>query len=451
MKNKSNIILKMPKNITIYYFIGMIISLVIGFLLINNPSIKCQSVGFSVFGGVVVGSLAFAGTLISRSSEEDENLLQTVRELGITGYTEERSLNNEEYKMIASNTENYDLIGFGLGRFRKDMRLDFDQWIKDKKMRILVINPNSYISTQRDREELDNVGKISQEVMEITKDFLNLTYRYKIKTPILKWYNAIPSMNIQRFDSVMYIGPYFVGKTSKKSVALRLKDNSILYNSFKEHFDEMWKNEELSIDPSYIEKFPALLTIPKRYWDNNVFFLTGATCSGKTTALEVAKALNYIVVDWSSILRDYFFKQGNNGYTNEEVINKVKEKGIHFFPLKVMDRIIREYVDKKGKTSGFVIAGARNLYELFYLSKFFDSSKPNAVTILASDKVRYGRFCECRETINFSKFLYNDDASAIDSLNNRFFKFTKTQIISLDNNEITLNEYKKKVIEIFKN
>ena len=116
-----------------------------------------------------------------------------------------------------------------------------------------------------------------------------------------------------------------------------------------------------------------------------------------------------------------------------------------------MDRIVREYVNKKGKTSGFVIAGARNLYELFYLSKFFDSSKPNTVTILASDKVRYGRFCECRETINFSKFLYNDDANTIDSLNERFFKFTKTQIISLDNNEITLNEYKKRVIEIFKN
>jgi len=451
MKSKSNIILKMPKNITTYYFIGMIISIVIGFLLINGSSIKLQNVGISVVGGVIVGSLAFAGTLISRSNEEDENLLQIVRELGITGYTEERSMKNEEYKIIASNTENYDLIGFGLGRFRKDMRLDFDQWIKDKKMRILVINPNSDISAQRDREELDNVGKISQEVIEITKDFLNLTFQYKIKTPILKWYNAIPSMNIQRFDSVMYIGPYFVGKTSKKSIALRLEDNSILYNSFKEHFDEMWKNEELSFDPSYVEKYPALLTIPKRYWDNNVYFLTGATCSGKTTVLEVAKDLNYIVVDWSSVLRDYFLKQETNEYTNEDVINKVKEKGIHFFPLKVMDKIIREYVNKKGNTSGIVIAGARNLYELFYLSTFFDSSKSKIVMILASDKVRYSRFCKDREMINLSKFLYNDDSCIIESLNEKFIEFKKIQIITLDNDEITLSDYNKKIIEIFKN
>lgn len=451
MKGKSNIILKMPKNITIYYFVGMSIAIIIGVLLIYNTSVKYQAIGFSVFGGAIVGSLAFAGTLISKSSEEDEKLLQTVKRLGITDYIEERSMKTDEYNELFSKTENYDLIGFGLNRFRKDMRLDFDELVNNKKMRILVINPNSDISAQRDREELEDVGKISQEVMEITKDFLKLTYKYKIKTPILKWYNAIPSMNIQRFDSIMYIGPYFVGKTSKKSIALRLEDNSILYNAFKEHFDEMWKNEELSFDPSYVEKYPALLEIPKKYRDHNVYFLTGATCSGKTTALEAAKKSNYIVVDWSNILDEYFLTQEINNYTNNDVIEKVKEKGIHFFPLKIMDRIIREYVNENGKISGFVIAGARNPYELFYLSTFFDSLKSKIVLILASDKARYARFCEDRKIINFSNFLYDDDGCMFEFLAEKYIKFPEIQIITLDNNEITLREYKERIEEFFKN
>lgn len=453
MNDKGNIVLKMPKKISIYYFIGMFIAILIGLLLINNSSIKVQNIGISIFGGAIVGSLAFAGTLISKGYEEDEKLLQTVRKLGITDYIEERSMMNEEYDKLFDATENYDLIGLGLSRFLEAIKHDLEPLIKNGKvkMRLLVINPNSDMTSQRDREEKDVIGKISKEAMEIKEKILELTYKYKVKTPILKWYNAIPSMNIQRFDSVMYFGPYFAGKTSKKSIAISLEKNSILYNYFKAHFDEIWDKEELSFDPSFVGKYPQLLEINKGYWDNYVYFLTGPTCSGKTTALETAKELNYIVVDWSNVLNEYFLTEGIDNYTNEDVIKKVKEKGIHFFPLKIMERIIGEYINKNGKINGIVIAGARNIYELFYLSAFFDSSKSKVVLILTSDKARYGRFCKDREEINLSDFIYNDDARMFESLKEKYFKFSEIKIITLDNIGITLHEYNEEIKKIFKN
>jgi len=448
MKGERDIILKMPKNITIYYFVGMIIAIFVGIYFTTFENIQYQSIGFSIIGGGIVGIFAFSASLITRIFEEDQILLNTVRKLGITGFIKERSMNSDEYKSIASKAENYDLIGFGLGRFRKDMRHNFENWAKHKNLRILVINPNSDISTQRDREEFDNVGKISNEAIEITRDFLKLTYDQKIKKPLLKWYNAIPSINIQRFDSVMYIGPYFVGKKSIKSFALRLEKNSILYDSFKEHFDEMWSNNELTIDPSFVESFPKLLEVRKKYWENKVYFLVGATYSGKSTALEFAKKLGFITVDWSNVLEEYFKKEGVNEYHYEDVVDKVKEKGIHYFPLKVMNKLIDQYINGNGKAQGFVIAGARNYYELFYLSTFFEISKCKTIIILASDEERFKRFCIKKGENKFSDFLYNDDKSIIESLNERFIKLSNTKLAIIDNSSITKKEYEKRIKKV---
>jgi len=421
--SRGNIVLKMPRRISIYYFGGLLVVLLVGLGLLVVPGAKgninetantiLQSIGASLIAGSIVGAAAFAGTLVTQSLQQDEELLRSVREMGIVGYFNKRYV-VDEYEKYSKNAREFDLLGYGLGRFRKEMRDQFGEWASTKTMRILVINPNSSLALQRDREENDRIGKISHEAAEITADLADVVHRKKIKRQaIIKWYNAIPTVNIMRIDDVMYIGPYFVGKTSGSSVTLKLERNTVLFNLFESHFDDIWNKEGLSIDPTFVSTFPGLLRLRRKYSEHKAVFLVGDSCSGKTTALEVAEANQYAVVDWSDVLREFFREEGRE-FDFRIAGETVRERGIHFFPHRIMNVLLSQYVSLGDSCRGFVVAGARNLRELCYLSTFFDRSLTKIVCLFASEEARRQRYNKREgKTMSRDAFLRFDDSTIL--------------------------------------
>ncbi|MFC1604989.1 hypothetical protein ACFL5F_08180 [Planctomycetota bacterium] len=460
--NRGNIVLKMPRSISIYYFVGLVVALVIGgglvVIAILLPSEEyetakpiLQTIGASLIAGAIVAAAAFAGTLVTQSLQQDEELLRSVREMGIVGYFSKRYL-NDEYEKYSKNAHEFDLLGYGLGRFRKDMRHQFEEWARTKTMRILVIHPNSSLTLQRDREENDRIGKISDEALEITADLTDIVYRKKIKVPIIKWYNSIPTVNIMRIDDVMYIGPYFMGKPSGASVTLKLERNTVLFSLFETHFNDIWNEEDLSIDPTFVKRFPGLLRFHRKYSEHKAIFLVGGSCSGKTTAIKIAEANLYAVVDWSDVLLDFFCKEGLE-LDSRTISDTVRQRGVHFFPHKIMDVLLPQYLKLGDNCRGFVVAGARNIRELCYLSTFFNRSLTKIVRLIATEETRRERYNRREgKAMSLDEFLSFDDSTILwdlesESLGSEIARTVQT----IRNDAVSEEDFKEQMDRFFGN
>jgi len=287
-------------------------------------------------------------------------------------------------------------------------------------------------------------------VLSITKDLVKIEYELKKVTPIIKWYNAVPGMNIQRFGSVMFLGPYFVGKKSTESLALRIeKKDSILFDLFKSHFDELWKNKDLTIDPSFISVYPELLDISNKYWDKRMYYVIGSSCSGKSTALEIASKLGYACIEWSDVLQEYCSNKGID-FSEENIRGEIKENGVHFFPYKIIEKLVGEFVKNQGGIKGYMISGSRNIEEVKCITNFFRADLSSAILINASDKVRYERHCSRnREHSNINNFIQTDKTNIVNMIKESVH-FIELKQITIENEDIALNVFKQKIEGVLK-
>ena len=50
---------------------------------------------------------------------------------------------------------------------------------------------------------------------------------------------------IYRIDNVMYVGPYFYGKSSKSTNTIKLDKEGWLFQEYKVEFEHMWEAGEV--------------------------------------------------------------------------------------------------------------------------------------------------------------------------------------------------------------
>jgi hypothetical protein len=181
-------------------------------------------------------------------------VLAKLAEFGVSDISERRLLFSEYAAARKETQERLDIMGFGLRHFVEDCGSHFNEWSRQFKIRILVIDPNSPNCAQRDYEENDSPGKIWRDVFRTTEFVLALNN----SSVTLKWYRAIPVTNILRMDNIMWVGPYFINERSRNAYVLTLRGGSQLFNQYRQHFDKIWDDPNLSACPT-----PEMLTEAK--------------------------------------------------------------------------------------------------------------------------------------------------------------------------------------------
>ena len=130
--------------------------------------------------------------------------------------------------------------------------MDFADWAKRAKVRILVIDPefpkkDCCLADLRDTEEGD--GAIREDVRKLIRSCGGLL-RSKNEGFEVRLYTCLPSVNLFRIDGDVFWGPYLVGDVSRNLPTLLMEADSKLSRRLIAHFDKVWKDfaREVPVD-----------------------------------------------------------------------------------------------------------------------------------------------------------------------------------------------------------
>lgn len=245
--------LKNPSHVIYLLAHGLIF--VTGVFVLNSQEIESW-VGKSVAEGVGISlvAAAIAGAVVFVHVATTEDLKERVRAVvsaGIINVFPARSARiRDQYDKRLNDAKQIDILALGLSNFRQDYAGDMVNWCRNARIRILVIHPDypnveySY-SKQRDLEEGNAVGQIKIDSESFVEEFRELSNNYP-KNLQIKYYKAIPAVNILRADDELFWGPYIFEKSSRNMPTFIVKKGGYLFDSMQAHFDSIWNNDTFS-------------------------------------------------------------------------------------------------------------------------------------------------------------------------------------------------------------
>lgn len=237
----------MNKKPRLLYISANVILVLVGIVL---HFLNFASIGDNIFASGLVGLFLYWALDVTRKYEsEEEQLLKDANDQGLVRIYDRRLIVDRYAEVRIKASGNFDMIGFGLRTFIEDNQYNLDEWANRFRIRILVVHPNSDYCVQRDHEENDPPGKIRGDVIYITRIIQGLN-NPKIK---IRWYKAIPTMNLFRMGDTMFIGPYFTDTRSRNSITLELRAGGKLYDRYVENFSRIWNDPTLSCEPNIAE------------------------------------------------------------------------------------------------------------------------------------------------------------------------------------------------------
>lgn len=216
------------------------------------------AIGSSLIAAGITGWVVFIYVFFSQTLSDR---VKIVTEFGLIAAFETRSVHiRQEYDRRLQNVdEAIDIMGFGLESLRQDYRNDFKRWRNRANVRILLLDPTfpvpqySY-AAQRDKEEDDNPGNIENNVQRFLEEIEPILEPSGSHTFEVRLYRCLPSLNIFRIDNEVFWGPYLIGQPSRSNPTFIAQKNGHLFPKFMAHFDEIWKNPELSISARDFQK-----------------------------------------------------------------------------------------------------------------------------------------------------------------------------------------------------
>jgi hypothetical protein len=224
-----------------------------GFLLVAvDDRALTDALGSSLIATGIAGVALF---IWIRNNQQLESRVQVLHEFGLKKIFKTRStqIQHEYDDVLQGTSRNIDVMGFGLRHLREDYAADFDTWAKRAHVRILLIDPefpdiNQSYSAQREREEAQNPGEISLDVRNFVMHCSDLL-KLPDKRFSIRLYKCLPSVNVFRADDTLFFGPYLVKKQSRNTPTFVVEYPGELFRVFTKHFDEIWRDPNLSRDP----------------------------------------------------------------------------------------------------------------------------------------------------------------------------------------------------------
>lgn len=245
---------------SIIYLLVNALIFVIGLLVLNIDEIKenvlREGIGISLVSTGIAGAILY---LHVRSESTLKNRLDSIYKSRILKIFPARAANiRDEYTERLENSSEIDVLGLGLSAFREDFRGKLIEWARaGRDIRILVLDPDfpsseNSLARIRDLEEGNDIGRIGREserfiddFAETARDWPNFRVRY---------YQAIPSLNMLRAGNEMFWGPYIVGTQSRNMPTLLVEQGGFLFENLKGHFEKLWTDQNFSRDPYEIDE-----------------------------------------------------------------------------------------------------------------------------------------------------------------------------------------------------
>src|SRR2546421_253399 len=98
---------------------------------------------------------------------------------------------------------------------------------------------------QRDLEEGDHAGTITQQVKKFVADTKAITELVAPNSFEIRLFRCLPSVNIFRVDNEMFWGPYLIKQPSRNSPTFLVR-RGVLFDRLLQHFDRIWTDDSLS-------------------------------------------------------------------------------------------------------------------------------------------------------------------------------------------------------------
>ncbi len=232
------------------YLLTHAIVFCVGVFLIRLESTTWISVGTSLVAAGITGWTVFLYIFLSRDVSAR---LRILSEFGLSNIFAARSVRiREEYdSRLTDAREHIDVMGFGLRAFREDYFDHFARWREKAHVRILLLDPHfphaAPYASQRDVEERQTVGTITQEVLDFVRavtPIMNSSGRHPFE---VRLYRCLPTMNIFRIDDEVFFGPYLLKQPSRNSPTILFRRGGILFDRIVGQFDAIWSDETLSV------------------------------------------------------------------------------------------------------------------------------------------------------------------------------------------------------------
>lgn len=227
------------------YFACNIIIILVGTVLIL---IGDKSIGGSLIAAGIAGYIMFWVTDIQRRRTQIEiNLLDKVDRYGIVDILPRRLIKDEADKIFPESAKKtWDVLGFSLWSFYMDVKDGvLQKAIKDVRLRMLVVHPESPFCEERDYEESLPIGTSKSQIIQLTKFIVELNN----PNATIRWYKSIPTTSLEIIDNEkMAAGPYLVGLRHRNTYTIMIRQG-IMFEYYRTHFETLWNDNHLSCEP----------------------------------------------------------------------------------------------------------------------------------------------------------------------------------------------------------
>ena len=235
------------------YLLCHIVMVLVGIVLVQRSGELNVAIGTSMVATGIAGWTLFAYILVT---DRWTSRLEVLARFGFVDAYPARSARIKEIydEKLRDARTSIDLLGYGQSSFREDFAAKFDEWVaRGVIVRILLIDPEfpspqHSLADQRDFEEGNPTGSVGRDVQA----FLARTEALRSKAPDqfrVRLYRCLPSVNVFRIDDEVFWGPYLMGEQSRNSPTFLVGRSGLLFERFSQHFDEIWRNDDLSRVP----------------------------------------------------------------------------------------------------------------------------------------------------------------------------------------------------------
>jgi len=216
----------------------IILSAFLSYLGIDNSNNILLAIGTSLIASSIIYSLDILkqyGILTVGKKDTNKNISNT----GIVNIYNKRSL--DKYDILMENVnKKIDILGDSLRRFLETSKKFIDQYEKNKikiKIRIILIDPDSAYSKEREKIEKDEEGTYKNSIKKLYDSLSShsCVEIRKISTQL--------STMVYRIDDIMFIGPYLYQTSSTVTITYEVEKHGwVVFKLYEDEFDKMWNN-----------------------------------------------------------------------------------------------------------------------------------------------------------------------------------------------------------------
>lgn len=185
--------------------------------------------------------------VLSQVLNKDTPYDNVIRDWGMNYIFRSRAEKNTDSdpKLKDFGIKQLDGIAFGLKTFRSFHSSDIEQCLRNgMSIRLLTMDPNGEFIRQREREEHEVEGQISNSIYQLVDWGKDL----KEKTGgdiAIRFYKSMTLDFYWRIGDCLYVGPYLYGKASQATITYKYTAGGKGFDMYTQYFDDLWNDNQL--------------------------------------------------------------------------------------------------------------------------------------------------------------------------------------------------------------